>query len=137
MKKNILFLLLFLSIFLQTSITTIPIVLDVILIFYILNRKSWVFLLAFASGIFLDSLTVRSLGQSSIFFLSFLFIATLYERKFEIASSYFVFFASFLGSLFFLKIFDSDYIFQQAAISAIFSAFLFKGVKLLTFKNDE
>lgn len=129
MKKIILFLLLFLSIFLQASITTIPIVLDILLIFYIFNRKSFVFLLAFASGIFLDLTSVRIVGQSSIFFVTFLFVVSLYERKFEIVSGYFVFFSSFLGSLFFLKISGYDYIFQQALISAIFSTLLFKGVE--------
>lgn len=129
MKKIILFLLLFLSIFLQASITTIPIVLDVLLIFYILKRKPWVFVAAFVSGFFLDLLTVRTLGQSSLFFLIFLFVVSLYERKFEIVSGYFVFFSSFLGSLFFLKISGYDYIFQQALISAIFSTLLFKGVE--------
>lgn len=129
MKKIILFLLIFLSIVLQISITTIPIVLDVILIFYILSRKSLAFLLAFASGFFLDIASVRIVGQSSIFLVTFLFIISLYERKFEIVSTCFVLFSSFVGSLLFLKIFGYDYIFQQALISAIFSTLLFKGVK--------
>lgn len=130
-------ILLFFAILLEASITTVPLVLDILLVLYILKRKPWVFAAAFISGIFLDLFLVRTLGQSSVFFLIFLFIISLYGRKFEIVSSYFVLFSSFVGSLLFLKIFGYDYVFQQALISAIFSTLLFKGVKLLTFKNDE
>lgn len=129
MKKYVLFLLLFLAILIEVSKTTIPLVLDIIIILYILERKSWVFAVAVITGLFLDVALVRSLGQSSIFFLGLLFIITLYERKFEITSQFFVLFSSFFASLFFLAVFGYNYILQQALVSSFFSFFLFKVIK--------
>lgn len=129
MKKYVLFLLLLFAILIEVSKTTIPLVLDIIIILYILERKSWVFAVAVITGLFLDIALVRSLGQSSIFFLGLLFIITLYERKFEITSQFFVLFSSFFASLFFLAVFGYGYILQQALVSSFLSFLLFKVIK--------
>ncbi|MBP9719551.1 MAG: hypothetical protein KBD46_03700, partial [Candidatus Levybacteria bacterium] len=55
----------FLALFLQTSSTTMPIFLGVLLSLYIYHRQSWVFFLAFFSGILLDILLVRTVGLTS------------------------------------------------------------------------
>ncbi len=131
MSKLLFFLLISFAILLEGTITSIPIVLDMLLIFYILKRKSSLFILAFISGIILDVFEVRALGLTSIFFISFLFIVFQYARKFEIATYPFVFFASFLGGLFYLWIFNYNYVFQQATVSSIISILVFIGLKKL------
>lgn len=119
-------LLLFLFSFLLTAITTLPFVLVVLLLLTILFKKSWIFVLAFFAGLFLDILLMRLLGESSVFFLIFIFIIFLYDRKFEIQSVPFVFLSSFLGVLLYLLIFDNNYVFGQALVSSVVSVLLFK-----------
>ncbi|MDP2649478.1 MAG: hypothetical protein Q8P10_01400 [bacterium] len=126
MKQFLLvFLLLFFLVFLEGSITTIPLVLDVLLVLYVLLRSPWIFLAAFLGGLFLDISLVNHPGNTSIFFLVFLLIVNLYERKFEISNVYFILIYSFLGSLIFLKISGYDNIFVQSLLSSIFSVLLF------------
>lgn len=129
-KIFFLFFLIF-AILLEGTITSIPLVLDVLLVVYILRRKSFLFILALISGIVLDVFSVRTLGSSSIYFVSFLFIIFLYERKFEITTYPFILFSSFLGGLFYLWIFGYNYILQQAIASSIISILLFIGLKRL------
>lgn len=124
-KIFFLFFLIF-AILLEGTITSIPLVALVLLVVYILKRKSSLFILALISGIVLDVFSVRTLGSSSIYFVSFLFIVFLYERKFEITTYPFVFVSSFLGGLMYLWIFGYGYVFQQAAVSSIIAVLLFK-----------
>lgn len=137
MKNIILLILLFLAIIAESSISTIPFVLDIIIILYIFERKSWIFVAAFVSGLFLDIVLVRDVGQSSLFFVIFLFILSLYERKFEIASGYFILFSSFLGSLAFLWLLGESSIFQQAIFSTIFTVILFTIFRPFSVKKKE
>lgn len=124
---NILFfLILIFAILLEGIITSIPLVLDVLLVAYILKRKSSLFILALILGIVLDVFSVRTLGSSSIYFVSFLFIVFLYERKFEITTYPFILFSSFLGALFYLWIFGYDYVLLQSLASSLISVLLFK-----------
>lgn len=124
--KIFLIILLILSILLESSITTIPFVLSIILVLYIFYRKEWVFLTVFISGVILDILNLRNLGFSSSFFLIFLFLIFLYDRKFEIKSNYFVIFSSFFGSIVYLLIFNSQFIFLSALANTIFAYVIFK-----------
>ncbi len=117
------FLLIFIALSLQTIIT-VPIVLAVLLMLYIFYQESWVFLAAFVSGIFLDVITLRTLGESSIFLVVFLFVVALYERKFEVRTLPFVFFASFFGSVLFLWMFGHRFM-VESVVSAVISVFLF------------
>jgi len=131
MNKLTFFLLITFAILFEGTITSIPIVLDVLLVFYILKRKSRIFITAFILGIILDVFMVRTLGLTSIFFIAFIFVVFLYERKFETVTYPFVFFASFLGGFFYLWIFKYDHIFVQAVVSSIITVLLFKGLKKL------
>lgn len=121
MQKYFLFFLLFLSVLFESSITTIPIVLDLLIIFYILDRKSSSFVIAFIAGIFLDIFAVRNIGQSSIFLIVFLFILSLYERKFEVTTNYFILVASFIGSLLYLLVSFQTIVIWQAIVSSLFT----------------
>lgn len=122
----LIFILFFLS-FLE-GITTLPLVLIVLLCLYIVFKRPMLFALAFFTGLFLDLFLLRTLGQTSLFFLIFLILVLLYERKFEIRTVPFVFVASFLGSLFYLLTYGSDYVFAQALVSSVIAVLLFQFV---------
>lgn len=119
----LIFILFFLS-FLE-AITTLPLVLIVILCLYIVFKMPMLFTLAFFTGLILDVFLVRTLGQTSLFFLIFLILVLLYERKFEIKTNPFVFAGSFLGALLYLLVFGYNYVFAQAAVSSVIAVLLF------------
>src|SRR5258706_10781636 len=94
-------ILLAITIFLEGTVTTLPLVLIYLLCLTIWKRDAVVFPIAFVGGLLLDILVVRAIGVSSLFFVIFVFLALLYQRKYEINSYPFVAFASFLGSIVF------------------------------------
>ena len=63
---------------------TIPLSLILLLNFAIATKKTSVFLAGFICGLILDILLLNPLGQTSIFFVVFLALVFLYERKFDI-----------------------------------------------------
>ena len=124
--KYILTLFFLFSILLESSVTTIPLVFLVLLSFFVLQRKEWVFALAFLAGIFLDVLSFRIVGTTSIFFLVFLFLVFLYERKFETATSYFIFATSLAGSILFLSLFSyNGVIIVEGLVSSLIGVLIF------------
>ncbi|MDO8658442.1 MAG: hypothetical protein Q7K55_06880 [Candidatus Levybacteria bacterium] len=114
------------AVFFEGAVISVPLVLDFILVYYVFERKAWIFALAFILGLILDIFHLRLLGATSIFFAVFIFIITLYERKFEIKTTAFVLFFSFIGSLIFLFIFKYNYVLQQALISSLIAILIFK-----------
>ncbi|MEK7573492.1 MAG: hypothetical protein AAB531_03635 [Patescibacteria group bacterium] len=114
-------LLFLLSLVLQGSVTTIPLVLVLLLNLAIATKKTSVFLIAFLCGVVLDIMLSNPLGQSSIFYLLILATVFLYERKFDVQTFPFVFISSFSGSLIYLIFFDGRFIFLQAITSALIS----------------
>lgn len=137
LRKIIFFLLFVFGFLIQISLTTIPIILDLILILYIFNKKTRIYFIAFFLGIILDIFSLRQVGTTSLFFVIFLFIINLYENKFEINTIPFVLFFSFFGSLAFLLVLRENYFFWQAIVSSIFSMLLFTLIKKLTVNNYE
>ena len=124
--KIAVFVIFLISFFLETSVTTLPLVFLVLLSIAVLSKKEWVFALAFLLGIILDTFSFRTIGASSIYFIMFIFLVFLYQRKFEIATKYFVFIASFLGSFGFLLFFSSNnLIILEAVLSAIIGTVIF------------
>jgi len=120
---TIIFLLAF---FLESSVTTLPLVFLTLLCLAVLIRKEWIFVLAFVAGVFLDALSFRALGQSSLYLIVYIFLVFLYERKFEISTKHFIFIASFLGSLGFLIVFSyGNMIVLQSLISSIIGVLIF------------
>lgn len=120
---------LFLFTLLETTITTIPLILVVVLIIAIVNKKSWIFPVAFTLGLLLDLLSFNTIGITSIFFAIFLLIVLMYDKKFEIRTVPFVLLSSFLGSLFYLIFFNYQNIFMQAVLSSVIALILFLTVK--------
>lgn len=110
---------------LQATITTLPLVLCLLLVWYILKKDPLVFFLAFVFGILVDLMLVRDIGFSSIFFMVFLFVVFLYERKFEVETPLFVFSSSFLGSSAYLWLSGHGNIILQSFILSICSSLFF------------
>jgi cell shape-determining protein MreD len=125
--KLLAFVLLTIALILEASLTTIPFVFLILLCFLVLSRENWLFVFAFVVGLVLDLVTFKTLGLSSIFFVTFLFLVLLYQSKFEIATNTFIFFASLLGSLGYLMFlgYNNNLIFQ-AILSSIIGLLLFK-----------
>lgn len=119
MKNLILGLLFFIIVLIEGLFTTLPLFLISILIFHLLKKGMIVYLVAFSGGILLDIFSVRTIGQSSLFFVFFLFFISLYERKFEVMTFPFVIAFSFLGSLAFLFFQSYTQVFQQALVSCL------------------
>lgn len=120
---------LFLFTLFETTITTAPLILIILLIMAVVSKKSWIFPIAFAEGLFLDLLSFDTVGKTSVFFAIFLLIVLLYDRKFEIRTLPFVLISSFFGSLFYLIFLNYQSIFVQAVFSSIIAAILFLLVK--------
>lgn len=97
-------ILLLFSVLLESSLTTLPLVLLTILIGAVILKRNELIGLAFGAGLILDMLTLKPLGFSSLALVLFVFIIYLYRRKFEIENLIFVLVFSFLGSLIYLLI---------------------------------
>lgn len=133
LAATIIFLL---SFFLESSVTTLPLVFVTLLCLAVLVRKEWIFAVAFIAGVFLDALSFRVLGQTSLYFTVFVFLVFLYQKKFEIATKYFVFIASFLGSFGYLIIFShGNMMVLQAISSAIIGTIIFSFLKRIEGKS--
>lgn len=125
MKIFFLCVILFLSV-LPGSFTTIPVALSVLLVLYIFNTDSWVFFAAFVCGLLLDFVLLRTAGITSLIFISFLLLINLYEKKFEIKTTHFILFFSFIGSLVYLEIYKQNYVIQQSIVNSLIAVLIFK-----------
>lgn len=124
--RRVLFLFFLLcSLYLQVTITTLPLMFLVILIFWIISRDTFIFLAAFFVGIVFDILRLGEIGTTSLFFVLFLLVIVLYKRKLEVGTFPFVFFFSFLGAFLFLSLFGNTYVFLQSVITALLSVSIF------------
>lgn len=118
--------ILLLAIILEGSLTFLPLVFLVLLVVAVKERQSWIFFLAFFAGIILDVFYLKTVGTTSIFFLSFLFLLLLYQRKFEIATYPFIAVSSFLGSFIFMIILGISTPFMEALVSVFIGLLMFK-----------
>lgn len=109
-----------------TSVTTLPLVFVAILCLFVLTKKLSVILLAVFLGLILDIFSLNVFGKTSLFFVVFLFLVGLYDRKFEIQTLPFVIISSFLGSTIYLLMFGSYYILWQALVSSLIAVLIFK-----------
>lgn len=100
--KFIPLLFLIISLLLQSSVLSLPLVLLVIIVITVVYKNYFVFVLAFIFGILLDILSFKTIGFSPVFFSIIIFLILMYERKFEIQTNYFVIFSSALGSFLFI-----------------------------------
>ena len=110
---------------LQTSVTTLPLVFLLFLNAAVVAKKTWIFPIAFLTGLALDALLLNPLGKTSLFLAIFLFIILLYDKKFDIQTFPFVFLASFIGSFVYFILFQISNAFAQALISAAIATISF------------
>lgn len=118
-------LLFFVSLFLEGTVTTLPLVLLFLLALGIARQDEAVFVLALLAGILLDILALRPVGETGIFYVVFLFLVLLYDRKYEIHSLPFMVVSSFLGSFVYLLLFVRQEIFLQSVASVFLGVVIF------------
>lgn len=122
-------LIFFLVVVVEGTITSLPLTLIFLLCLTVMKRQEWIFFLAFLSGLILDAFSMRALGISSLFFVSFVFMTQLYQRKYETATMPFVVLASFFGSLWYLVIIGSHAVVLQSVFSSVICAVAFSVYK--------
>ena len=118
--------LLTLFVIIISGITTIPFPIGLLAIATVLSKKPWVFFLALGLGLFLDLISIRALGYTSLALTIFVFILFLYERKFETRTIAFVFISTLLGSAIYLIIFGYQQIFLQSLVNSLLAVLIFK-----------
>ena len=111
---GIILISLFFSVLLEATLTTLPLTLIVILFLAVTVRKNEVFLIAFLEGVLLDILSFGTIGVSSLYFVSLVFVVFLYQKKFEIETLTFFAIFSFVGSLGYLFIEGTGYVILQS-----------------------
>lgn len=130
MKRLLLGIFLFIAFLVEGTFTSVPLIIDILLLYYILySEESTVFIASFIIGIFLDSISVRAIGESSLFLITFLFVVMLYQRKFEITTWPFVVSSSFLGAFAYLSIFGYQNVIASSFINSLLATGVFLGVK--------
>ena len=137
MMRAALFFLLFCSFFLEITITSMPLLLLVFLFFWLATRDPIIFPVAFVLGIFFDLQSVGTIGVSSLFFVLFLGVIVLYERKFEIETFPFVFASSAIGSCLFLLLLGYHHVFEQAILIGCIALVIFWGLIRFNTKKTE
>ena len=117
------------SIYLQITVTTIPMFLVVLIVMVILNKEIWAAGAGFAGGMLIDAAAVRTVGTSSIFLIMWLFFILLYKRKYEINNLPFAAAVAFGGALFYLWLIGANDIFIQSVVSGAMCVILLTGLR--------
>lgn len=120
------------SILIESGISTLPLTLLVILFGAVVTRRNEIFLLAFLSGLFLDVLTMRIIGLSSLYFTVFICVVFLYQKKFEIETVHFISGFSFLGALGYLILTGAKSPLAQALFVTLIISISFFILKVFT-----
>ena len=117
------------AVILESTLTTLPLTLLMILFLAITRKSNDVFLFAFFAGFFLDILSFGLIGLSSLYFVVLVFIVFQYQKRFEIETMNFLALFSFLGSLIYLLIDGARFAFFQSLVATfiiISSYFVFR-----------
>lgn len=110
---------LIIALLLESFVTTLPLTVCVIIFLAATLRRNEVFALAFFSGLFLDIFSFGRIGLSSLYFLICVQLIFLYEKKFELESPHFVFFATLAGAFGYLLISGREIILGTATVAII------------------
>mgnify|MGYP002336000011 FL=1 len=128
--KFLAFILLLIALVFEVSLTTLPLIFLVLLTLAVVIKENWIFLFAFIFGVLFDLISFKTIGISSAYFIIFIFLVLLYQKKFEISTIYFVLTSSFLGSFGFLLILGyNNSILLQAFVSSLIGVFIFIAFK--------
>jgi len=131
----IIFVLIF-SLFLETTFINLPFVLIIIFLFAVTYKGEWIFPFAVIGGVFLDILSFKTVGLSSLFFMLMLGVVFLYQRKYEIQSPQFIVIFSFVSVFVYQIIFKNQYIFWGAFLTSILSVAIFGLMIIFNTKNN-
>jgi hypothetical protein len=97
--KYILIFLFFLAILFEATFVQFPLTIILLLLLFVFKKTSDIFAYAFLTGLILDILQVRDVGIMSLFLITFLFLVSFYDKKYEIKTAPFVIIAGLTGSL--------------------------------------
>lgn len=125
----------FLSIVLESTFVQLPLALVFLLIIFVKRKTTGVFEAAFIIGIILDIFIMRRVGLTSLFFTVFIFLVSLYDRKYEIHTFIFVVVSSFIGAFTYFLIFERQILLWPTFMTAIIggSIFVLLKSKILNF----
>ena len=110
---------------LESSVTTTPLIIPVIVVATVMLRDYIAFLLAFIFGFLLDILTFKTVGLSSLLLTILVFLILMYERKFEIETPRFIIFSTFLSSFIFIILFQRGNLIIQPLVSVLIGLILY------------
>jgi cell shape-determining protein MreD len=128
--KTLFTLLLIFALILESTLTTIPLLLLMILVLTAVYKSNYIFILGLVFGLLIDLMTLRMIGVSSIFFSIMIFLVLLYQSKFEIATNTFIIFASILASFGYLLLMGYTHnIIFELLISVILALIMFRGLQ--------
>lgn len=129
-------LLFFILVAIEGAVTTLPFTLVFLLCLTVMKRQEWIFLLAFVSGMLLDVFSFRQAGLSSLFFVIYIFLILLYQRKYETATMPFVVIASFFGCLVYGMLTGQQSVILQSSISTCIAAAAFSVYRNLNHRTE-
>jgi cell shape-determining protein MreD len=129
--EYIIVLLFLLALLLESTITRLPLSLVLLLIFFVHRKSSGIFIMAFFLGMLVDILTVRRVGMSSLFFVVFIFLVYLYDRKYEIDTMQFAMIATAVASTIYISLYSSNNLFLQVIVCTAMGGLTFSIFKLL------
>lgn len=124
------YVILLVSFLLESTVTNIPLVFLTLFVYFVLFSKANLFLIAFLLGIILDVVLLRQIPLTSALLIIGLFVPTLYKRRFEASNIFFISIFSFLGSLFFLTVYQADYPILKSILSIFIAVLLFEFFKM-------
>lgn len=133
----IIILSLLIAILLESTVTTIPLVLSVILFIAIVKKSPDVFAVAFFAGLLLDLISLGYFGFSSLYLTIIVFIIYSYQKKFEIETFQFLAIFSYIGSLIYLFIKNSDLIILQSGVVTLITLISFFAYKKFNKKTPK
>lgn len=125
-------LIFFLIVIIEGTLTTLPLTLIFLLCLTVMKRQEWIFPLAFIAGILLDVFVFRTPGITSLYFVSFVFLLLLYQRKYETATMPFVAIAAFFGSMGYMMLIGHSAVLLQVLLSTLIATSTFGVYRILT-----
>ncbi len=104
---------------LEGTVISLPLSLISLIFLSTTKKHLSVFYLAIISGLILDLITLRPLGTTAIFYVLFLFLLFLYERKYETSTLPFILVAVFVGVISYSVIFNIAHLVLQIILSML------------------
>lgn len=117
--------LLLLSLILEGTLISIPLLVAAVVATSVIYRNAWYIAGVFLIGIIYDMMTMQNTGQTSVFLLVVIALSELYQRKFETRTFLFVTIATIVSVSIYILIFGSYAFFIQLLVATGFSALIY------------